>query len=114
MLHHYYYVNGQRVSMEYYLEVVENNSYTQAVFKKAKEYFEKRPMEWQYLCHTTPEKMLAQSMIVSYENTSEGEAFRKEWYEKARNNTKRWYIFIFLCIIAFFCFVAWGMFNIKS
>ena len=35
MLHHYYYVNGQRVSMEYYLEVVENNSYTQAVFKKA-------------------------------------------------------------------------------
>jgi hypothetical protein len=84
--------------MEYYLEVVENNSYTQAVFKKAKEYFEKRPMEWQYLCHTTPEKMLAQSMIVSYENTSEGEAFRKEWYEKARNNTKRWYIFIFLCI----------------
>jgi hypothetical protein len=35
MLHHYYYVNGQRVSMDRYIAAAENKAYMEAAFKKA-------------------------------------------------------------------------------
>lgn len=38
MPHTYHYINGQRVCMERYYAVAENNAYKQAVFKKAKKY----------------------------------------------------------------------------
>ena len=88
MLHTYYYVNGQRVSMERYNAAVENNAYNQAVFKKAKDYFERHQSEWFQLCVTTSEEMLPLAMVTRFEWTPEGEKFRKEWEEKSRKREK--------------------------
>ena len=88
MLHTYYYVNGQRVSMERYNAAVENNAYNQAVFKKAKDYFERHQSEWFQLCVTTSEEMLPLAMVTRFECTPEGEKFRKEWEEKSRKREK--------------------------
>ena len=88
MLHQYYYVNGQRVSMERYLAAVENNAYKQAVFKKAKDYYEHRKDEWRMLCYTTPEDVLPMAMVTHFEWTPEGEKFRKEWDAKVKRQDK--------------------------
>ena len=94
MLHHYYYVNGQRVSMERYMAAVDNNAYKQAAFKKAKDYFERHQGEWFQLCATTPE----------------GEKFRKEWEEKSRKHEKIGYtigclIFLIPVIVGVLMFI---------
>lgn len=86
MLHTYYYVNGQRVSMERYNAAVENNAYNQAVFKKAKDYFERHQSEWFQLCVTTSEEMLPLAMVTRFECTPEGDKFRKEWEEKSKKH----------------------------
>ena len=92
MLHTYYYVNGQRVSMERYNAAVENNAYKQAVFKKAKDYFEHHQDEWFQLCATTSEEMLSLAMVTRFEWTPEGEKFQKEWKEKSRKHEKMGYV----------------------
>ena len=88
MLHTYYYINGQRVSMERYMAAVDNNAYKQAAFKKAKDYFERHQSEWFQLCVTTSEEMLPLAMVTRFEWSLEGEKFRKEWEEKSRKRKK--------------------------
>ena len=92
MLHTYYYVNGQRVSMERYVAVADNKAYMEAAFKKAKEYFECHQGEWFMLCSSTPEDILPLAMVTKYERTPEGKAFQKEWNEKQRKRTKIWFV----------------------
>ena len=109
MLHTYYYVNGQRVSMERYNAAVENNAYNQAVFKKAKDYFERHQGEWFQLCATTSEEMLPLAMVTRFECTPEGDKFRKEWEEKSKKHEKIGYAFgcliflipVIVCILMF-------------
>ena len=84
MLHTYYYVNGQRVSMERYVAASENKAYMEAAFKKAKDYFERREGEWFMLCASTPEDMLPLAMVTHFERTPDGVNFQKEW--KAKQN----------------------------
>lgn len=110
MLHTYYYVNGQRVSMERYNAEVKNNAYNQAAFKKAKDYFERNQGEWFQLCATTPEDMLPLAMVTRFEWTPEGEKFRKEWEEKSRKREKIGYtigclIFLIPVIVGILMFI---------
>lgn len=110
MLHHYYYVNGQRVSMERYMAAVDNNAYKQAAFKKAKEYFERRQVEWFHLCDTTSEEMLPLAMVTYYEWTPEGEKFREEWKKKSKKYEKIGYaigclIFLIPVIVVLLMFI---------
>ena len=110
MLHTYYYVNGQRVSMERYNAAVENNAYNQAVFKKAKDYFERHQGEWFQLCATTSEEMLPLAMVTRFEWTPEGEKFRKEWKEKSKKHEKYGYaigclIFLIPVIVGILMFI---------
>lgn len=100
MLHTYYYVNGQRVSMEKYLVAAENNAYNQAAFKKAKEYFERHQGEWLMLCASTPEESLPIAMVLHFEHTYEGETFQKEWKLKMQRQNKIGYIVGCLIILA--------------
>jgi hypothetical protein len=99
MLHTYYYVNGQRVSMERYNAAVENNAYKQAAFKKAKDYFERHQGEWFQLCATTSEEMLPLAMVTRFEWTPEGEKFRKDWDAKIERQNKIGYIVGCLIIV---------------
>ena len=99
MLHHYYYVNGQRVSMERYVAAAENNAYRQAAFKKAKDYFERHQGEWLMLCASTSEDMRPLAMVTRYEWTPEGEYFRKEWDAKIQRQNKIGYIVGCLIIV---------------
>ena len=100
MLHHYYYVNGQRVSLDRYVAAAENKAYMEAAFKKAKVYFECHEGEWLMLCAQTPEDMLPMAMVTHYEWTAEGQSFQKEWKEKVQKQSKIGYIIGCLIILA--------------
>ena len=95
MLHTYYYVNGQRVSMDRYIAAAENKAYMEAAFKKAKAYF-----ECFMLCAQTSEDMLPMAMVTQYEWTAEGQSFQKEWKEKVQKQSKIGYIIGCLIILA--------------
>ena len=109
MLHTYYYVNGQRVSMEQYMAACDNNQYQKDVFEEAKKYFEKNRWQWNSLVNTTTPDALPLAMVTRFEMTPEGEAFRKAWHEKNRKNTQRGYIIgclIWLIVIGIGMYVA--------
>ena len=111
MLHTYYYVNGNRVSSERYLQAVENNQYNRKVFERAVDYFKRHQMEWEMISLSTTEEMLPTVMATYYElNTEEGRAFSRKWREEAPKRERRAYLFIALIWITFFAFIVWGLF----
>lgn len=100
MLHHYYYVDGKRVSMEQYYAACDLNAYMHDAFKKAKDYFERNPWAWIKLCNITKGVPSPEVMILHYEWTPEGKAFKEEWKRKSRKQEKIAYIIGFLVLSA--------------
>ena len=99
MLHHYYYVNGKRVSEDQYIAANARNEYEKFAFLKAKEYYKTHEFEWYQLCQKTSEENLARAMIYHFESTPQGEACRKEWEAKVKRTERFWYVVVGIIII---------------
>ncbi len=75
MLYHNYYVNGEKVSEEYFDFVVRQNDYNREAFKKAEEYFARHQWALNRILNTTPKNLIANMMILEYQATPEGQEF---------------------------------------
>ena len=86
MLHHYYYVNGKRVSEDQYIAANARNEYEKFAFQKAKEYYKTHEFEWYQLCQKTSEENLARAMIYHFES-------------KVKRTERFWYVVVGIIII---------------
>lgn len=99
MVYHYYYVNGKRVSMEYYTATESHNAYMKAVVKKAAEYYNNHPFEWVNISANVPDNLLAKVMVMQFEFTEAGRRFKEEWEAKAQKQDKIATALLWLIII---------------
>ena len=107
MLHHYYYVNGERVSFEQYVRASQNQAYEKDALKEALKYYEAHPWSWQGLCNTVKTNTPHPKVIISaFEWTPEGESFKKKWEEEAEKKGRRYMLVVFLLILGFILFMV--------
>ena len=101
MLHHYYYIDGKRVSEDRYVAVKAREEYEKFAFEKAKEYFKTHEFQWYQLCMSTPEKDRPRVMIYQFESTPQGEACRKEWDAKVKRSEKFSFVLLGMVLLLF-------------
>ena len=107
MLHHYYYVNGKRVSFEQYVSASQNQAYEKEALKEALKFYESNHWRWQNLCDMVKTDTPHPKVIISaFEWTAEGEAFRKRWEEKTKKAGRRYVLVLILLFLAFILFMV--------
>ena len=102
MLHHYYYVNGKRVSFDQYVETCKNQAFEKDALKEALKYYEANQWRWKHLCNMVGTNSPHPRVIIcDFMMTPEGESFKKKWEEKTERAGKIYALVVFLLILGF-------------